>query len=110
MELMERVGPSATALWPLIQSPADNPTSRRHLAALRLAGTVGSGGTNGVPALIKALESTNPVVVSFALRSLASLGPVARDAMPALESASRDSNPTIGDAARCTFRKVRGER
>lgn len=84
LQLMARVRPSAAALWPLIEQPLDNPASPRHFVALRLASTLGEGGTRAIPALVRALESTNRVVESFALRSLASLGPAARHAIPAL--------------------------
>lgn len=84
LQLLERIRPPATALWPLIQPVATNPTHPRYLYALRLAGALGTEGTLGVPSLTNALASTNPVVVSFALRALASLGPVAADALPAL--------------------------
>ena len=84
MGLLDRVQPSAAVLWPLIGGAAGNPADPRHLLALRLAGALGEGMTNAIPALVRALDSTNRVVVSFTLRSLECLGPAARDAVPAL--------------------------
>lgn len=84
MGLLDLVRPSAAVLWPLIGGAAADPADPRHPLALHLAGTLGRGATHAVPALVRALDSTNRVFVGNALRSLERLGPAAHDAVPAL--------------------------
>lgn len=83
-ELMARIRPSASALLPLIQQPLGNPADRHYFSALFAAGTLGAGASDAVPALVRALDSTNRLVVGVALQSLVGLGPAARGALPAL--------------------------
>jgi len=114
LQILERIHPSATALWPLIQPAATNPAHPRYLDSLRLAGALGADGTVGLSALTNALTSTNPVVVAFSLRSLASLGPDARDAVPSLIQALDGPNApralqalgSIGSAARPAIPRI----
>lgn len=91
--LMSASHPSAKALMPRLKPWLSSPENPRYVLALRLLGTVGDGASEGVPFLIQVLRSTNRFHRSFAVRSLESLGPAARAAVPTLITALDD--PTM---------------
>jgi HEAT repeat protein len=83
-EFLGQVRPSAAVLWPLIAGAIGDPAHPHHRLALHLAGALGEGASNAVPALVRALDGTNSAAVFTATHSLGRLGPAARDAVPAL--------------------------
>src|SRR5262245_47879505 len=87
LELLQLVRPSAKVLMPRLTPWLLNPQHKRYLWALNLLGWAGSGGAEGVPFLVRALQSTNQYHRRFAVQSLQYLGAEARAAVPALIAA-----------------------
>jgi HEAT repeat protein len=67
----------------------DLPTCQEALEAL---GTMGPDNQDAVPELIRALEDENALVRAGAARGLGRIGPAARQALPALQSARENSH------------------
>jgi HEAT repeat protein len=86
-ELLTRLGDSdqcgALAAWALVRIAPDSPQVARQL----------------VPIFVKALENCDASVRIEAAASLQRMGPLAKDAIPALKRASADSDGTVHAAA-----------
>lgn len=63
-----------------------------------------------VPVLIKGLEDPSPQTRQVAAEALANLGPWAKDAVTALETASQDQDESVRKAALEALRKIRGQK
>ena len=86
-ELLEKLGESdecgALAAWALVRIAPDSPQVARQL----------------VPRFVKSLNECDPTVRVEAASSLQRMGPLAKDAIPALKRASTDSDKTVHAAA-----------
>ena len=86
-ELQKKLGDSdecgALAAWALVRIAPDSPQVARQL----------------VPIFVKALNNCEPMVRVEAAASLQRLGPLAKDAIPALKRASADNDETVHAAA-----------
>ncbi|HEY2826081.1 MAG TPA: HEAT repeat domain-containing protein [Pirellulales bacterium] len=56
---------------------------------------LGPAAKTAVPALIKALNNSDPILQWHAARALSAIGPAAKDAVPALTAALKSSDPTV---------------
>src|SRR3989442_1792615 len=82
--------PSAKVLMPRLKPWLSNPEHPRYVFAIGLLRTVGDGGSEAVPFLVQALQSTNLYHRIFAAESLEYFGVEARAAVPALIGALAD--------------------
>lgn len=82
LEVLHAIKPSATVIMPTINRLAAS--GDWGSGVLGLSGCIGVGGSNAVPLLVRALESTNNKVKAIAVQELRYLGPDARAAVPAL--------------------------
>ena len=92
---------------PIPRTPAPiRPSLERGGAALAL-GEVRGDATQVVPALAKALVSSNVILRRVAVRSLARYGKDATSAIPQLEKALEDEDPTVRSLAQDALKGLR---
>jgi HEAT repeat protein len=80
-------------------------TDRKGLDPFHVARALGNQGKNAVPALMKALESKQPLARFQAARALAYIGKDAKDSAPALEKLFDETRPGIAiEAAKAVLK------
>ena len=84
---------SASAAWALSRIDEDDPEVVE----------------KAIPLFMKALESKQPFVRHEACDSLAEMGPLAAEALPALEKAALDKNTNVAEAAKAAIKAISGE-
>ncbi len=89
-ELLRAMRPSATVVLPRIKPWLSSPEHPQYWSAIGVLGTLGPGGSEGVPFLIQALQSTNRNDRGYAMQNLQQLGAEARPALPVLLTALDD--------------------
>ncbi|MFH1742362.1 MAG: M56 family metallopeptidase [bacterium] len=110
-EALGRMGPKARAALPaLIEALGDDQWMVRELAAKSLARMVGRMGEDvsiAVSPLIKAIEDKNWPVRLQAAVALGWMGPVAKEAVPALRKAQEDANKQVRDVAGVALQNIK---
>ena len=84
---------SAAAAWALARIDEDDPDVV----------------AKAIPLFLKGLESKEPFVRHEACCSLAKMGPLAAEALPALEKAALDKDKSVSEAATAAIKAIKGE-
>jgi vesicle coat complex subunit len=76
--------------------------------AIKALGRLGPTEPAAMPALIAAVDDSNPAVRAEAVLALLNIGPAAREAIPALENAARDPDSRVKRLAAKALERIRG--
>ncbi len=99
-------GGKPVAYW-LDELKKPDPKARRK--AVRELGHVGTADPAAIPAVVGAVKDRDAAVRREAVLALLNLGPVAKDAAPALsEAAAKDPDPTVRKDAAKALERVTG--
>lgn len=106
-----KIGPEAAAAEPVLQAALSSPHGELPLVSAWALVQIKSGSAENaakiVPVLIKWLRAPTFQSRQGAVEALGSLGPAAKEAVPALQKATQDENPGVREAATQALKAIR---